>query len=190
MAAGGFRDNHDDSLRELLVDASKGDVLAFEEFVRNTRAMVFSYVLGMVPRDMVEDVVQDIYLRLWRAKGSYNSDFDAKAFLFTLAYRSCTDALRSHSKQLRNIAAVATEAQGTGEIFPISQSDLAIDLTVLSKEQKEVLLLVGGEGFSYAEAAEILGIKVQTVKSRLHEARRLLQRSKENSRDSSRENLA
>ena len=58
----------------------------------------------------------------------------------------------------------------------VDLKDLRSALTKLSLEQRETLLLVGAEGFSYEEAAQITGTNIGTVKSRVNRARRHLAR--------------
>lgn len=77
---------------------------------------------------------------------------------------------------------IAIEVAEFAAAVPPSQEDalnlaaLSRALAVLPEEQRAVVLLVGLEGFAYAEAAKILGIPVGTVMSRLHRGREQLRR--------------
>ncbi len=166
-----------DHLNRLLNAAAKGDVSAFEEFVRLTKSQVYGYVIGFAPKSQVEDVVQDTYMRLWKSRTSYDFRKSARTFLFTIAYRSCTDSLRSASREAKSLDAFKLQINRT--IGSITLEESTLDLSTLPKEQRDIVLLVTVAGFSYAETAEIVGVKVQTVKSRLHEARkRLIEQSR------------
>ncbi len=178
-----------DRLNSLLRDSAKGDVSAFEEFVKLTKDQLYAYVLGLVPSIHAEDVVQDTYMRLWKAKPSYDFHRSAKTFLFTLAYRSSIDLLRSTSRETKKVDALKTAVKEN--VHPISSEEPGIDLSRLSNEQRDVILLVVVAGFSYMETAEIVGVSSQTVKSRLHEARkRLSEQLKEKSIRTKRGKLA
>ena len=161
-----------DHLDRLLHAAAKGDVSAFEEFVKLTNTQVYGYVIGLVSKSQEEDVVQDTYMRLWKSRTSYDLHRSARTFLFTIAYRSSADSLRATSREAKNLDAIRLQIDRP--IQAITPDESVLDLTTLTKEQRDVVLLVTVAGFSYAETAEIVGVKPQTVKSRLHEARKRL----------------
>ena len=111
-------------------------------------------------------------LHLWRPG-------NLRAWLFTIMHNLNANARR---RAARAPATVTIEVAEFAAAVPPSQEDalnlaaLQRGLAALPEEQRAVVLLVGLEGFAYAEAAKILGIPVGTVMSRLHRGREQLRR--------------
>ena len=135
-----------------------------------------------------EDVVQETYLRAFRSWHTFQPGTDVKRWLFTIARNVF---LRSRERGQREVAldedasaaVEATQAQEAwvrGGLDPLlDRSDLApaIDeaIAALPDAFRSVVTLVDIEDQSYEAAAEVLGIPVGTVRSRLFRARKLLQ---------------
>jgi len=111
-------------------------------------------------------------LHLWRPG-------NLRAWLFTIMHNLNANARR---RAARAPTTIAIEVAEFAAAVPPSQEDalnlaaLQRGLAALPEEQRAVVLLVGLEGFAYAEAAKILGIPVGTVMSRLHRGREQLRR--------------
>ncbi len=135
-----------------------------------------------------DDIVQETFLRAYRSWHTFQAGTDARRWLFTIArnvfLRSREREARSVSMddpELETIAAVrlsaALDSDGQRELF--SRLDLGPALTeaidALPDVFRQVVLLVDVEGNSYDDTAEMLGIPVGTVRSRLFRGRRLLQ---------------
>ena len=122
--------------------------------------------------DLVQDTVERAYtkLHLWR-RGS-----DLRAWLFTIMHNIFVNQVRSVGSQIT----VALEDHPADMPSRADQADMLevrdIDAALhrLPSEQREVLLLVGLEHLSYAEAAKTLGIPIGTVMSRLARGRERL----------------
>lgn len=137
------------------------------------------YALALLgDRDRANDLVQDCLERglsrwhLWRPG-------NLRAWLFTIMHNINANARRRAARVPHGIALDTAEflapvppAQEDGLNLAVLQRALA----ALPEEQRAVLLLVGLEGFAYAEAAKILGIPIGTVMSRLHRGREQLRR--------------
>jgi RNA polymerase sigma-70 factor, ECF subfamily len=131
-----------------------------------------------------EDVVQDAYLRAVRHFDGYRGG-DMRAWLLTIVRHTCYSWLRRHKVDAR-----ATEFDETVHGDPRAVDDPeaemlrgalreALDQAIegLSVEFREVVILRDVQGLSYAEIAEVVGIPVGTVMSRLSRARQRLQRA-------------
>ena len=123
-----------------------------------------------------DDLVQDCLVRamsrwhLWRPIGS------RRAWLFTILHNLHINAVTRTARQGRHVA-FDDEAAGSAPARQDQQlhlSEVAEAIGRLPTEQKQVLLLVGLEEFSYAEAARIAGIPIGTVMSRLARGREKL----------------
>lgn len=129
-------------------------------------------------RDRANDLVQDCLERglsrihLWRPG-------NLRAWLFTIMHNVNANARR---RAARAPAAMPIEvAELAASVAPAQEDALNLAalqraLALLPEEQRAVVLLVGLEGFAYAEAASILGVPVGTVMSRLHRGREHLRR--------------
>ncbi len=137
------------------------------------------YALALLgDRDRANDLVQDCLERglsrwhLWRPG-------NLRAWLFTIMHNLNANARR---RAARTPAALPLEVAELVVPVPPTQEDalnlaaLARALAALPEEQRAVVLLVGLEGFAYAEAATILGVPIGTVMSRLHRGREQLRR--------------
>lgn len=149
----------------------------------------FAYSLTRDQAD-ADDLVQETFLRAYRAWSSYEPGSDCRRWLFTI----CRNAfLRSRERERRVVAiddpeleslAAATIADsadrgGYGDLF--SSIDLgpaiARALEELPAAFREAVELVDVNDMSYDKAAEILGVPIGTIRSRLFRGRRLLQES-------------
>ena len=129
--------------------------------------------------ERADDLVQDTLERAITRLDSYMPGTNMRAWLFTILRNNYINELRRS-----RTTAMAPETidsmmppVGASQDQGLALRDLQRALQMLSPDMREVVLLVGLEGLSYDEAAEILGVKVGTVKSRLcrgREALRLL----------------
>jgi RNA polymerase sigma-70 factor (ECF subfamily) len=134
-------------------------------------------------RDGADDLVQDTLERAWTKRALWDSDVDGregslKAWLHAVMHNLFingikrarkTESLDEEDESAALIAAPAVSAE-TGAAL----RDLQRALARLSDEQREVVLLVGMEQLSYAEAAQALGVPIGTVMSRLSRGRERL----------------
>jgi len=127
-------------------------------------------------RDRADDLVQDTLLRAWQFRDRFAPGTNLEAWLFTMLRRLFYSEYRKHRPEVEDVdglfaATLATPAEQPG---CVELADLRSALMGLPDEQREAVLLVGAEGFSYEEAAVICGIKIGTIKSRVNCARRRL----------------
>ncbi len=169
--------------------APAADRAAFSALALGVMDDVYRFARSLTrdPSD-AEDVVQETYLRAFRSWHTFQPGTDVKRWLFTIARNVF---LRSREKSQREVAldddgaaaVEATQAQEAwvrGGLDPLlDRSDLgpAIDAAIaaLPASFRAVVTLVDIEDQSYESTAEVLGIPVGTVRSRLFRARKLLQ---------------
>jgi RNA polymerase sigma-70 factor (ECF subfamily) len=158
-----------------LARARDGDLRAFEDLVRQFQADVFRFAWHLTrDRTMAEDVTQDAFLRAFRFFGSYRGDSRFGSWLFRIARNCAMDALRSQ----RTLAERHERAQVAGSLAdPVARAELDAALRAVSEDHREPFLLIEVFGLSYREAADVLGVRVGTVKSRMHRARAALCRA-------------
>ncbi len=124
-----------------------------------------------------EDLVQESLARALARLRPWTEVRDLRSYLFTILHNLYVDEYRSRRAapiifDLENV--LHHPAAPPNQDRRLELRDLARGLDHLADEQREVLLLVGLEGVSYAEAARILDIPIGTVMSRLSRARRQL----------------
>ena len=118
-----------------------------------------------------EDLVQETYLRLWKYRREYKPTAKLSTFLFLMARQVRIDALRRQTRRENREESWGKE-QPTSEgprAFGVRE-DVRWALAKLSEPLRDVIELGVLQDLPYAEVAEILGIPVGTVKSRMHNA--------------------
>jgi RNA polymerase sigma-70 factor, ECF subfamily len=153
--------------------ARSGDLRAFEELVRSYQAEVFRFALHLT-RDhpLAEDVTQETFLRAFRFIGGYRGAQRFGSWLFAIARNCSMDALRKRGR-------VATVAEPDVRVTPDASARAELDaaLASISSDHRDAFLLVEVFGLSYQEAADVLGVAVGTMKSRMFRARQALCRA-------------
>lgn len=124
-----------------------------------------------------DDLAQDAMMKAWDARASFQMGTNMKAWTFMiLRNQFYSEKRRSwRQTQLDQEAAERTLVAVDDPEAPVALDELRLSLGMLPPEQREALILVGAGGFAYEEAAEICGVAVGTVKSRVSRARRALQ---------------
>ncbi len=119
------------------------------------------------------DLVQETLLKAWANRDKFATGSNLKAWLFTILRNTYFSEFRKMRRQVQDVdgKAAAQLATPPEQIGHLDMADFRRALAELSDDQREALLLVGAEGFSYEEAAEIAGCAVGTVKSRVNRAR-------------------
>jgi RNA polymerase sigma-70 factor (ECF subfamily) len=123
-----------------------------------------------------EDLVQETYLRAYRAFDRYQPGTNIRAWLFTILHRARTDSFRRQSRSPRTV-----ELIGDGPSMPAPQEALAAGgedivraMEGLPEVFRSAVVLRDLEDFSYEDIARILEVPVGTVMSRIHRGRALL----------------
>lgn len=120
-----------------------------------------------------EDLVQDTVLKAISKQGSFEAGTNLQAWLFTILRNQFFSAHRKTRREVEDVdgSHAATMISIPDQEDRIVVQDLQAALARLPQEQREAILLVGAEGMAYEEAAEALGVKVGTIKSRVNRAR-------------------
>jgi RNA polymerase sigma-70 factor (ECF subfamily) len=154
--------------------ARDGDRDAFDEIVRALRPPVVRYVDHLVrDRALAEDVTQEAFVRCYRNLDRYQFEGRFTTWLVQIARNAGIDAIRARDRHTRAWQRVPPAAPATD---PHARAEIRAALASLPARLREPLLLVEVTGFTYLEAAEVLGVPAGTVKSRVFHARRQLAR--------------
>lgn len=121
-----------------------------------------------------EDLLQEVYLRLWRYRSRYVETAKLSTFLFLIARQVQIDAIRANMRRDCREKTWSDAKQETQAPASMARMDVLWALSRLSENLREVVILGVMQDLPYAEVAEILAIPVGTVKSRMFNALRKL----------------
>nr|HEX4319099.1 RNA polymerase sigma factor [Kofleriaceae bacterium] len=156
-----------------------GDPAAFDAVFAAYRRRVFGYLVRMTRRrDVAEDLLQETFLRLAQHARGLRAESSLRGWLFAVAHRLVVSWSRARAVRAQlagDLPAREPESPARSPLEAVadSQAQLALEraLGELPAPFREVALLVGVEGLSPAEAAEILGVRGDLVRQRLARAR-------------------
>jgi RNA polymerase sigma-70 factor (ECF subfamily) len=164
----------DARLMERLPYDRSGDEL--RELYRRYAGELFGFACNALgDREVAEEVVQDVFARLWRHAGDYDSTkASVRTWLYAIARNRVVDARRRASVR-PGLAAAEEEAQAPEEVDreleqAVLRWQVAAALARLSPEHREVIRLSHWGGLSLREIAERKGIPLGTAKSRAYYA--------------------
>ena len=182
---------------QLIARIKERDVRAFEQFFARYRAQVHHRVRCIVRDDAsANDVVQEVFLRVWNRAGQWSGRGSAANWLFRIATHLSLTHLRTvrrrREQRLKMLSeTVEQETQQVPEWMIEAASErpdaqvewadqqrwLRRQVQELSEDQREVFRLIYDAQVEVRDAAERLGIPEGTVKSRLHHGRRQIARA-------------
>ncbi len=128
-------------------------------------------------RDLADDLVQETLLKAWAARARFQAGTNMRAWTFIILRNHFLSQMRRarFSGEWDDLVADRMLATPAGQDKQIELADMQRALLQLPETQREALILVGAGGFAYEEAAEICGVAVGTIKSRVARARAALE---------------
>lgn len=170
-----------------LVDAARrGDARALEELLERVSPLVLRYGMRMCGGRLedAEDVLQDTLLTLARTVGDFRGASSLSTWLYSIARSQCSRKRRKskfapkelaslHDEEGRAAIDQATEDRGPEDETADRELGTVLERAIESLDPKyrEVLVLRDVEGLTAPEVAEVLGMRLEAVKTRLHRAR-------------------
>ncbi len=169
-----------------------GDESAFDRIVLGYRSAILRFLHRYVQdAHRADDIAQEVFLRVYRARRRYRPTAGFRTWLFTIATRLCLNEIRSRTRERRAIVPMPRTGEGSEEPAlgiadersepaerEVEKRELeeAVDAAIagLPPAQRAAMLLVRFEDLSYAEIGETLGISVSAVKSLINRAREKL----------------
>ena len=172
---------------QLIRRAQQGDNVAFEELLLLHQKKVYNLCLRMSANpDDALDLSQEAFLRAWRSLGQYQFEASFSTWLFRLTSNICIDFLRRKKRRQETSLTESYDDSDEGAELSVPDAqpgpeqqamtnetkiELARAMEQLSPEHREILQLRVIEDLQYEQIADILGVRVGTVKSRLARAR-------------------
>jgi RNA polymerase sigma-70 factor (ECF subfamily) len=180
----------DCSDEELLAQFCMGQTEAFGALVKRYEKELFGYLLRYLgDRNLADDVFQNTFLQLYTKIGTYEAGKPVRPWLYTIATHQAIDALRRNGRHPTvsldqgksqatdgQISALVEliEARGTSPLDQLQGEErrqrVRAGVDRLPDFLRQVVILAYYQGLKYREIADILGVPVGTVKSRLHAA--------------------
>jgi RNA polymerase sigma-70 factor (ECF subfamily) len=172
------------------------DQAQFAELAMEHMGSLYSAALRMTrnPSD-AEDLVQETYLKAYRAFGSFKEGTNLKAWLYRILTNTFINSYRARKRRpeqtdiddvedlylyrrLGGLEAASVGRSAEEEVLEhFTESDVKEAVEALPEQFRLAVLLADVEGFSYKEIADILDIPIGTVMSRLHRGRKALQKT-------------
>ena len=175
---------------QLMLQVRDDNAEAFEELVTRYQGRLLAVLCHLnAKREQAEDLAQEVFMRVYRARKSYKPQAKFSTWLFTIANNVVRNAKRSQARRHEvNLAGtpgdddapaaidqMALEASGLMPTRVLDKAEraevvrLAID--ALNDRQRMAMLLSKFEGMSYIEIGETMGLSLQATKSLLSRAR-------------------
>jgi RNA polymerase sigma-70 factor, ECF subfamily len=131
-----------------------------------------------------DDLVQDTLTRAWAKRRLWRTGSDLRAWLFTIMHNVHINQFSLRQREFSEVSLDADDGPTVAWEIPVraTQSDrlelteLFVQIGRLPDEQREVLLLAAVEELRYQDIAQVLGVPIGTVMSRLNRAREKLRR--------------
>jgi RNA polymerase sigma-70 factor (ECF subfamily) len=163
-----FREVED---RDLILKARRGDVDAYNVLVSRWERRVFSFIVRSIgDREEALDLSQDTFLKVYRGLRSLQEVERFPQWLFRIAHNETISWRRkkrpepSEDSELERAAMPSTRRENAAELTAAVNQALG----TLPEEQRQAVLLKVYQGFKFHEIAEITGVPVSTVKSRVY----------------------
>jgi RNA polymerase sigma-70 factor (ECF subfamily) len=168
----------------LIAECLRGDTAAFGELVRRYQDRLYNTVFRLVDNaEDAQDVVQDAFLNAYQALDHFKGD----SLFFTWLYRIAVNTAISLKRKHRVAISMDVSRETGAALEPVDHSvgsqpghaleqaeqerRIQIALNRLSPEHRAVLIMKDMEGQKYETMAEVLGVPIGTIRSRLHRAR-------------------
>jgi len=167
----------DEKLSRIIDRARRGDQEAFAELVIRYKGHIFRHAFGMLgDRGEAEDAAQEIFLKAYFALNKLDEVHAFSSWLMRIASNLCKDKLKQRTKTIetKEVLKVTIPDHSAGD--PNLKLSMQEALARLSVDHREILLLHDVQGFRYEEIADLTGIPIGTVKSRLFSARMSLRK--------------
>ena len=177
----------DKSDSDLMMEFQQGREEAFGEIVARYKLPLLNYFYKLLwDRQLSEDFSQEVFCRIFRHRARYVPSASFATYLYRIGRNLWIDRYRSQRNKLR-AASLDADADGGGHSIgglipgdgkdPSYRPELADEfgriqqaLDAVAPDLRDTLILVKYQGLKYAEAAEVLGVPIGTVRSRIHAA--------------------
>lgn len=182
----------DDEDARLMLAVQAEDPLAFEQLMQRNQARVAAFLRRFVGEQAVEDLTQEVFMRVYRHRATYRHEARFTTWLYRVAHNVAFNALRSKNRRPEALFSSVqkhfvsgttalgfeesvlgkTDATPTKQIAKVELQQIVRDaVEKLPPRQREATILSRFNGMSYSEIAAVMSMTPQAVKSLLCRAR-------------------
>jgi RNA polymerase sigma-70 factor (ECF subfamily) len=150
---------------------------SYEDFFRSHYASLCRFILKIVKdKDLTEDIVQDVFIKLWEKKDTLIINSSLKSYLYRSAINTAYNELNTIKRYPKKILegeemenSIVVENEERLEVDELEEK-IAIIIAQLPEACREIFTLSRFEAMSYKEIAETLSISVKTVENQMGKA--------------------
>lgn len=171
----------------LVIQAKNGDLQAFETLIVAHEKIVFNVALRMLRhQEDARDISQEVFIKAYRSIANFDLRASFSTWIYRITINTCIDEMRKRKgKHTLSLSQEQEDEDGSWKheiadtddtpeealMRSEEQSEILLALNRISEEYKTVFILRDIQGLSYEEIAEITGVALGTVKSRISRAR-------------------
>ena len=182
---------------ELMLGCQRGDEVSFDQLFERYRSKLFTFIWRWVRNEaLAEDIFQETFVRVFTRAGSFRQRAKVSTWVYTIAANLCRDELKRRKRRKTVSLDQPVSDDGAGQAWTqmlrladddsesprqtAEQAEHRVALwravETLPGELRVTLELQVVHGLKYREVAEVLGIPLGTVQSRIHNAVKLLRK--------------
>ncbi|MEK5450972.1 RNA polymerase sigma factor [Paenibacillus sp. FSL R7-0331] len=168
----------EEELTVIVGQVQQGAVQAYSLIIEHFQRPIYLYCYYLLgSRGEAEDAAQDIFLKAMEHIGGFRQTVSFSAWLYRIARNHCTDLLKKRSKGFRLFAMYRQQAEteGSGPALTDRVHEL---LTLLTAEERQILLLRALENYNFEQIAVVVGMNPARVRKKYERLRDKLGRQK------------
>ena len=166
---------------DLIARLCNADELALEQLYHNYYPRLYRFVARITRREgLIDEIINDVMYVVWEKAATYDPKCKPSTWIFGIAFNKARQAVRDSDRpEEESLDDLDEDSSWLGkQDYSLSQFELdqwlETALNTLSPEHRAVIELTYYEGLHYSEIAAILGCPENTVKTRMHHARKNL----------------
>jgi RNA polymerase sigma-70 factor (ECF subfamily) len=165
-----------DNGNELLKQVVQGDEVAFEKLFQLYKNKLYAFIYQLSgSATIAEDVLQDVFLKIWRNRAQLTGIDNFNAYLYRMAQNHAVNVLRRQSREallLTEVQRLAPQKVFGDEWLAAKEVQTALQQAIdsLPARQRKVYQLGKEQGLSYEEIANMLNISTSTVRNHMVQA--------------------
>ena len=165
--------------KELISRIAQGEESALRELHHLYYRRLSRFLLRVSRRpEIIVEVINDVFFTIWEKAHTFRGEAKVSTWIIGIAYRRALKALAKDKRQVESV----DPRQPTTDLGSIERDhDLDVTLQLVTPDQRAVIELAYFFGYSYNEIGAILGCSENTVKTRMHRARRTIRANMESS---------
>ncbi len=163
-------------LKELIGRLRQSDESAFKSIFQHFQQSIFNFLLYKLKDEaLAEDVLQEVFLRVWKNREKLNLEKSFKSYVYTIANNLSLNALRDRSSAAQKSIEIPrsdNHPESPERIFLNAELEevLASAIESLTEKNRVTFMMSRYENLTYREIAERLDISIKTVETRMVEA--------------------